>query len=858
MADASAPFEFLPLGAIIQKFLVGETNIVQSFPTAALYESHNSPYFGETIGRVANRVSGAKINSLNGKSYPLVQNDGPNALHGGVKGWGKRVWQGPTPSGVRKIEGLDGELKGGESVTFKLTSEDGDEGYPGTVEAEIIYTVGTQLSEGREVRVLGIEYEAKLVGGADETVVNITNHSYFNLSGLPTIEGTEVTLNTNSYLPVDNGGIPNNGIDTYKSITPNKAFTLGAEEPAVDDCFIVNTDSASIPLDTRSEPLAKLVTAYHPSTKIHLEVLSTEPAYQFYTGGFIDVAAVENVPARGKRSGFCVEPSRYVNAPNVDEWKSQVLLKKGQVYGSRIVVRFVLRTHTVTDKPSNLMQAKEVRQFSSTRRLHRPLQSSNRFKDKRQRMAPSVILQGSDGLPAIVKQEAQETEPALLHRSLLERPIHVENATGIHLHLRDGRTIIDACAGAAVAAIGHGNMEVIQAAMAQMVKVSYVHTMSYTTDAAEDLARLLLRDNRYGLEKAYFVCSGSEANESAIKVARQYFFELGQKERMFFVSRRQAYHGNSIGSMSLSTNRARKIPYEGAVTLPHVAYVEPAYAYQYQRTDESEDQYVGRLLRGLEQEFLRIGPKRVAAFVAEPVVGATAGCVTAPTGYFKGVRRLCDQYGILLVLDEIMCGMGRTGTYFAFEQENIEPDIVTIGKGLSGGYAPIAGVLVHKKVVDVLRQGTAAFNHGHTYQAHPVSCAAALAVQTIIRRENLVERCAVLGNYLGMLLRAALGECKFVGDIRGRGLFWAVEFVADKQSKRCLPAELRFGHKIQQRAFDLGVAVYPGAGTVDGVKGDHVLLAPPFTVERQMLARIVDVLKEAYIATEATLDVPSL
>ncbi|RDW77288.1 galactose mutarotase-like protein [Coleophoma cylindrospora] len=336
-----APFEFLPLGAIIQSFKVDDTNIVQGFPTSSLYKSHNSPYFGETIGRVANRISDAKIKSLNGRSYSLAANNGPNALHGGLEGWGKRVWDGPKPVGTRKIDGLSGELNGGESVSFKLTSEDGDQGYPGTVEVEVIYTTGTQQSpEGKEVRVLGIEYEAKLVGGADETVVNITNHSYFNLAGLPTIEGTEVSLSTNKYLPVDDGGIPTAGVAPYESITPNKTFTLGASGGLdIDDCFIVNTESSSIPLDTRSCPLTKLVTAYHPSTKIHLEVFSTEPAFQFYSGKFIDVPAVEGLPARGVNSGFCVEPSRYVNAPNVDAWKNQVLLKKGQVYGSRIVYR---------------------------------------------------------------------------------------------------------------------------------------------------------------------------------------------------------------------------------------------------------------------------------------------------------------------------------------------------------------------------------------------------------------------------------------------------------------------------------------------------------------------------------------
>ncbi|KAL2141554.1 hypothetical protein VTI28DRAFT_2254 [Corynascus sepedonium] len=336
---ADAPVTFLPLGAIIQELRVGGVNIVQGFPEQSHYESYNAPFFGETIGRVANRVKGAKIDSLNGgQSYKLTANDGPNNLHGGVVGWGKKIWNGPTPVGVRQIPGVEG-LDGGESVKFSLVSQDGDEGFPGTVEASVVYTVGKQVQDGKEVVVLGFEYEAELVGGADETVINMTNHSYFNLTGGPSIEGTVVTLATNSYLPVDEGGIPTSGPKPFSKVEGNKAFTLGPQEPDIDDCFIVNEATNTVPLDTRSNPLTKLVSAHHPESKIHLEVLSTEPAFQFYTGKYIDVPEVAGVPARKARSGFCVEPSRWVNACNVDEWKSQMLLKKGEKYGARIVYR---------------------------------------------------------------------------------------------------------------------------------------------------------------------------------------------------------------------------------------------------------------------------------------------------------------------------------------------------------------------------------------------------------------------------------------------------------------------------------------------------------------------------------------
>ncbi|KAK9781638.1 putative Galactose mutarotase-like domain-containing protein [Seiridium cardinale] len=329
---------FLPLGAIIQSLSVAGVNIVQGFPTQELYVSHNGPYFGETIGRVANRIKGAKIDSLNSSSYSLVTNNGPNTLHGGVKGWGKRVWDGPKPIGVRQIPGIEG-LEGGESVQFTLTSEDGDEGFPGEVLVKVIYTTGTHKVDGKDAVVLGIEYEAELVGGAEETVVNLTNHSYFNLTGGPTIEGTVVQLCTPSYLPVDSGGIPTGGPTTFSKVATDKAFTLGAVDPDIDDCFVVNPSSTSPLLDTRSEPLTKLVSAHHPDSGIHLDVLSTEPAFQFYTGKYIDVPAVDGVPARGARSGFCVEPSRFVNAINVDDWKSQVVVKKGDKYGARIVYR---------------------------------------------------------------------------------------------------------------------------------------------------------------------------------------------------------------------------------------------------------------------------------------------------------------------------------------------------------------------------------------------------------------------------------------------------------------------------------------------------------------------------------------
>jgi len=323
-------FTFLPLGAIIKEFKVNGINIVQGFDNAEQYKKYNGPFFGETIGRIANRVAGAKINDLNGKSYQLPVNNGPNSLHGGEKGFGKHEFEGPVK--VTR-NGEDAEL-------FKYTSKDGEEGYPGTLQVSVWYVQKKEEANGVQQEVLYIEYEAELVGDeVEETGINMTNHSYFNLTGKPSIAGTEITLITNKYQVVDDGGIPTGPIEEYPGISSGKSFTLGEKEPDVDDCFVANTDGSNIPIDTRSSPLQKLVSAYHPESKIHLEVHSTEPGFQFYTGKYIDVPAVDGLPARGPRSGFCVEPSRYVNAINVPEYKSMMVLKKGEKYGAKIVYR---------------------------------------------------------------------------------------------------------------------------------------------------------------------------------------------------------------------------------------------------------------------------------------------------------------------------------------------------------------------------------------------------------------------------------------------------------------------------------------------------------------------------------------
>ncbi|UNI15937.1 hypothetical protein JDV02_002421 [Purpureocillium takamizusanense] len=448
---------------------------------------------------------------------------------------------------------------------------------------------------------------------------------------------------------------------------------------------------------------------------------------------------------------------------------------------------------------------------------------------------------------------AQPTKAShVLHRSLLADPATVVSASGSYINLSTGQRILDGCTGAAVAIIGHGSEEVQSAVRDQMAKVSYAHTLAFTTSAAEDLADMLLRNKPHGLCKAYFVCSGSEAMDSALKLARQYHVERGQPQRTRIVARQQAYHGNTIGAMSVGSNVARKAPYMGVLTLPNVSHVSPAYTYRSQLQGETEESYAARLVQELDHEFRSLGPENVMAFVAETVCGATLGCATAPRGYFQGVRRLCSQYGILLILDEVMCGSGRCGTYFAFEQEGdgVYPDLLTLGKGLGGGYSPIAGVLVHEKVVGGLRQGSGSFVHGHTYQAHPVACAASLAVQRVLERDDLVRRCAVKGEWLEGALRRELGGRRFVGDVRGRGFFWALEFVADKASKEPFSPEVHFSGRVRDEAQRLGLAVYPGTGTVDGTRGDHIIVAPPYNVSDAELEDVVRLLKEAYEVVE--------
>lgn len=427
----------------------------------------------------------------------------------------------------------------------------------------------------------------------------------------------------------------------------------------------------------------------------------------------------------------------------------------------------------------------------------------------------------------------------ILHRNLRTGQPMATGGRGSWLQTVDGHEIIDACGGAAVSCLGHGHERIAAAIHAQTDRLAYAHSGLFTNEPAEALADALVGHEPGGLAYAFFTSGGSEAIEAAVKLARQHFLELGQPRRTRFIARRQSYHGNTLGALALSGNAARRAPYLPLLS-DAFSHVSPAFAYRGQLESESEAEYVLRLAAELEAEFQRLGPDTVAAFVAEPVVGATTGCAVAPTGYFPAMRAVCDRHGVLLILDEVMCGMGRTGTMHAWEQEGVTPDIEVVAKGLGGGYQPIGAVLATARVVEPLRDGSGGFQHGHTYLSHPIGCAAALAVQEVIRDEGLVERVRRMGALLEERLVERFGNHAHVGNIRGRGLFWGLEFVADRGTKAPFERGANLNIRVRDEALARGLACYPGSGSVDGALGDHVLLAPPYIVSAAEIGMIVE------------------
>ena len=425
----------------------------------------------------------------------------------------------------------------------------------------------------------------------------------------------------------------------------------------------------------------------------------------------------------------------------------------------------------------------------------------------------------------------------ILHRSLRGSLPLAVRGKGIRIVDGGGREYLDASGGAAVSCLGHGHPDVIRAMHEQIDRIAYAHTSFFSTAVAEELADHLVAHAPAGISHVYLVSGGSEAIEAALKLARQYFVEIGEPQRRHFVARRQSYHGNTLGALAVGGNEWRRRQF--APLLIDVTHVSPCYEYRDRRLDETPEQYGTRLVVELEQSIERLGGENVIAFVAETVVGATAGALPPVPGYFRRIRELCDRHGILMIADEVMCGMGRTGTLHAIEQEGIAPDLMAIAKGLGGGYQPVGAVLASARIVDAIARGSGFFQHGHTYIGHPVGCAAALAVQKVIERDNLLAAVRRQGAGLRERLSHGFAEHSHVGDIRGRGLFMAVELVADRDTKEPFDPSLRLHARVKAEAMARGLMVYPMGGTIDGRRGDHVLLAPPFIVTDADLDEIV-------------------
>ncbi len=428
-----------------------------------------------------------------------------------------------------------------------------------------------------------------------------------------------------------------------------------------------------------------------------------------------------------------------------------------------------------------------------------------------------------------------------------EFPIAV-GGDGCYLIDDSGKRYFDGSGGAAVSCLGHSNERVRDAIKTQVDKLAFAHTGFFSSEPAEQLADLLIQHAPGSLERVYFVSGGSEAVESAIKLARQYFVERGEPQRKHLIARRQSYHGNTLGALAVGGNAWRREQF--SPLLVDVSHIAPCYEYAERESDESLEAYGLRTARELEDEILRLGTDSVMAFLAEPVVGATLGAVTAVDGYFKEVRRICDKYGVLLILDEVMCGMGRTGHLFACDADDITPDILCIAKGLGAGYQPIGAMLCTSAIYDAIASGSGFFQHGHTYLGHPVAAAAAHAVLTEMIESQWVDKVSERAEFLQSRLQAHFGQHPNVGDIRGRGFFWGLEFVDDRESKTPFDSDMKLAAKLKKAAFAEGLVCYPMPGTRDGKVGDHILLAPPFIASDDELE---DALKRLVVAVDKTL-----
>lgn len=434
--------------------------------------------------------------------------------------------------------------------------------------------------------------------------------------------------------------------------------------------------------------------------------------------------------------------------------------------------------------------------------------------------------------------------PSLLapHTRILHRHAHAEmpvavGGEGPYVIDNQGNRYLDASGGAAVSCLGYSDAEIIAAIQKQAGSLAYIHSAFFSSEPMEQLADIMVEGSPLGLDRVYLVSGGSEAVESALKMARQYFVEAGQPQRRNFIARRQSYHGNTLGALAVGGNEPRREPFLPVMADSH--HVSPCFAYRGRRDDEDDGQYAARLAGELEAKILELGPDTVAAFVAETVVGATSGAVPPVAGYFSQVREICDKYGVLLVLDEVMCGNGRTGTLFAFEQEAIVPDLVVVSKGLAAGYQPLGAVLLSEEIFQAFYDGSGFFQHGHTFMGHATACAAAIVVQQKLQAPETLANVRRLGAYLADGLHAAFDAHPHVGDIRGRGMFRGIELVVDRATKAPFDPGLRLHARVKAAAMDNGLLVYPAGGTIDGRTGDHILLAPPYIVSEDQIDEII-------------------
>ncbi|KFE35863.1 aspartate aminotransferase family protein [Thioclava atlantica] len=414
---------------------------------------------------------------------------------------------------------------------------------------------------------------------------------------------------------------------------------------------------------------------------------------------------------------------------------------------------------------------------------------------------------------------------------------------GAYILDANGKRYLDGSGGAAVSCLGHSDADVIAAIKEQLDRIAFAHTSFFTSEPAERLADRLIAHAPGSLDRVYFTSGGSEAVESALKMARQYFLEKGEPKRARFIARRQSYHGNTLGALGTGGNAWRRAQFEPLMV--ETSHIAPCHEYRWREEGETSEDYGLRVANELEEEILRLGPETVIGFVAEPVVGATMGAVPPVPGYFKRIREICDKYGILLILDEVMCGMGRTGTLFACEQDGIAPDIVTIAKGLGAGYQPIGAALCTAEIYDAFVQGSGFFQHGHTYIGHPTATAAGDAVVKKLTEGGMVARAAQQGEKLDAALREAFGAHPHIGDIRGRGMFRGLEIVEDRATKAPFDPARAIHKKLKAASFEAGLICYPMGGTIDGQTGDHILLAPPFIISDDQIGELVDKLGTA-------------